>query len=44
MTEYEFEKYLEKLTDEELVFVRNRVTWECKRRIAEGNTELKSGE
>ena len=36
-----YEKYLKSLPDEDLIFIRNRVMWECKRRIAEGNSKLK---
>ena len=33
--------HLRELPDSELITIRNRVAWECKRRIAEGNTKLK---
>ena len=35
MTEEEYETYLKSLSDSELVFIRNRVVDECKRRIKE---------
>ena len=37
MKENDYEEYLKLLPDDELVFIRNRVMWECKRRIKEGN-------
>ena len=38
-----YEEYLESLSDMELVFIRNRVMWECKKRIKEGNKEMEKG-
>lgn len=33
---------LKNISDKSLIHIRNRVVWECKRRIAEGNDKLDS--